>query len=271
MYALPSSPRPIGGVLDDAIRLYRASFARCWGLALTAGLLSGGTSLYLQQQMGTLGVRRPASGTVLASRMHALVHSPIVWICYLLMIVIWLVIRAAIIARQDAVAKGRKDSLGAALAFGFARLPSTIFGGLLWIVIIGAGMVALLVPGIWLWGRLELWLVTLCVEELGPAQALGSSWRLTEGNWWRATTIMTVAFIIVLVLSMAAGVAVGVALGFARGNLVLFTLVSQLFTALVSIFTIPMVTVVMLSIYYDLKLRHEGGDLAARLSSLQAA
>jgi len=41
--------------------------------------------------------------------------------------------------------------------------------------------------------------------------------------------------------------------------------------AVLSVFTTPLLTVVMLSIYYDLKLRREGGDLAVRLSSLQPA
>src|SRR6185312_2273186 len=40
MYTRPTAPRSIGGVLDDAIRLYRAAFSRCWVLALGGGVLS---------------------------------------------------------------------------------------------------------------------------------------------------------------------------------------------------------------------------------------
>ena len=40
MYTLPTAPRPIGGVLDDAIGLYRATFKRCWLLALISGVFS---------------------------------------------------------------------------------------------------------------------------------------------------------------------------------------------------------------------------------------
>ena len=273
MYALPTAPRPIGGVLDDAIRLYRASLGRCWGLALVAGLVSGAVNLYLQLQFGTFRVAgaAPQTAATLLSRMQAVERQPGVWLAYLAMIVVWLTLRAAIIARQHATAIGSEDSFGAALAFGLRRLPSIIIAGLIWMIVVGAGMVLLLIPGIWLWGRFELWLVACCVEELGPGMALGRSWQLTEHNWWRATTIMTVALIIVLVLSLTAGFAVGAVVGFSRGNVALFTLATQVLTGLVGIFTIPMLTVVMLAIYYDLKLRREGGDLAVRLSSLQPA
>jgi hypothetical protein len=35
----------------------------------------------------------------------------------------------------------------------------------------------------------------------------------------------------------------------------------------VSAFVVPLVYSLLLSIYYDLKMRHEGGDLAARIAA----
>ena len=43
MYVQPAAPRPIGGVIDDAIKLYRASFRTCWPIALIASVVSAAT------------------------------------------------------------------------------------------------------------------------------------------------------------------------------------------------------------------------------------
>src|SRR5579872_7030623 len=125
MYALPTAPRPIGGVLDDAIRHYRASLNRCWLLAAVGAVASGAVNAYQTLNLGTLQATSSAqSFTALAMRMRALQHTPGLTISWILMILVWLVIRAAIVARQHAAATGREDSIGAALAFVAAGLPS---------------------------------------------------------------------------------------------------------------------------------------------------
>jgi hypothetical protein len=270
MYALPAAPRPIGGVLDDAIRLYRASFSRCWVLAAIAGVINAAASTYYSVSLGSLVTPRTAQGAAaMLSRIQAMYHSPALWINYGAIIFVWLVIRAAIIVRQHAAATGQQDSVGSALVLALRRLPSAFVTVIVWMLLVGVGFVLLFIPGIWLWGMFQLWFVALCVEGLPPVTPLGRSWRLVEGNWWRATTVVTVAYIIVLVLSMTAAFLTGFFFAVTSRNIVAFTLTSQLLGAAIGVFTTPLLTVVMLSIYYDLKLRREGGDLAVRLSSLQ--
>lgn len=272
MYSLPVTPRPIGGVLDDAIQLYRASFMRCWLLAAIGGVLNAAASTYQTVSWGGLpSASSPQAAAAVLGRLHAMERSPGLWLSYLALLFVWLVIRAAIVARQHAAAVGREDSIGSALAFGLRRLPSALLTSIAWGLLIFVGMLLLVIPGIWLWGMFQLWFVALCVEGLGPVKALGRSWQLVERHWWRTTTVITVALIIVVILSMTAGAAVGLFVVVSHGNLASFTLASQLLGAAISVFTTPLLTVVMLSVYYDLKLRREGGDLAMRLSSLQPA
>jgi hypothetical protein len=272
MYSLPTAPRPIGGVLDDAIRLYRASLSRCWLLAAVAGVLNAVASTYQTLTIGELAATRSAQGAAaVVSRIQAMEHSPGLWLSYLALLLVWLVIRAAIVIRQHAAAIGREDSIGSALASALRLLPNALITSIAWFVLICVGMVLLIVPGIWLWGMFQLWFVALYVEELGPVKALGRSWHLVERNWWRTTTVVSVALIIIAILGMTAGAVVGLFVALFHGNVASFTLATQLATGVISIFTTPLLTVVMLSIYYDLKLRREGGDLAVRLSSLQPA
>jgi hypothetical protein len=279
MYTRPTAPRSIGGVLDDAVRLYRTSFSRCWLLSLGGGVLSAVVGIWQARQMASLplasvSAKSPASVTAMVSalaRLGRMEHSPMLWLNYFLLMLVWLLFRAAIIRRQDAVASGREDSLAEALGYVVRRLPELVVAGIVFLLATGLGFMLLFVPGIWLWGYLQLWLVAASSEDLGPFAALGRSWRLIERHWWRTSATVAVAWIIVLVLGLTGGLFSGIAAFVAHGDLVTMLLVTQLLSAVINIFTMPMLTVAMVAIFHDLKLRREGGDLAARVSSLQPA
>lgn len=263
MYSLPTAPRPIAGVLDDAMRLYRASFGRCWILALMGALLDAIAGVYQTRSLGQLSalslgdlMSQPLDEVLatLTSRVDLVLHSRGLWFSSLAMLLVWLVICTALIKRQHAVAIAREDSIGAALALSVRRVPSALTAAILSALLIAAGLMLLVVPGLWLGGLFQLWLVPLCIEELGPLKALGRSWQLVVRHWWHASTVVGVAVTIVAIVSMAADVLPG-----------------TLLSALVSVFTMPLLTVVMLSLYYDLKLRREGTLSAERLRSLRRA
>lgn len=279
MYTRPAAPRLIGSVLDDAIRLYRASFSRVWMISLGGAVLMAAASIYinlrsLRDSAALFAAAGPAIGgnmaplMAAAARLQRIAHTPGQDLAYVAMGLIWLLVRAAIVRRQDAVASGREDSVAEALGFALRHLPQLIVGGIVFCVAVFVGFMLLIAPGIWLWGYLQLWLIVLCVEGLGPFAVLGRSWRLIERNWWRTSTTVGVAWIIILVISLADSVLIATFAGFLRSDPMVVILSSQVLGVILSVFTTPMLTVAMLEIYYDLKLRREGGDLAARMSSL---
>src|ERR1035441_4214601 len=47
MYARPTAPLSIGGVVDDAIKLYRASFRRCVPVALLGSLVMAAFGIFV--------------------------------------------------------------------------------------------------------------------------------------------------------------------------------------------------------------------------------
>jgi hypothetical protein len=57
----------------------------------------------------------------------------------------------------------------------------------------------LIVPGAYLWGMWQLWIVVIVVERCGPLAALARSWRLTRGSWWHSVTLVTVIAILSMV------------------------------------------------------------------------
>ena len=94
--------------------------------------------------------------------------------------------------------------------------------------------------------------------------AFGISRRLIKGYWWRSTIIVSVAIIIFV------GAVVGGFLAALKPGMGTALIVNQLVGLLVNIFVIGWLPSVLLAMYYDLKLRHEGGDLSARVDALAA-
>ncbi|MGB6449461.1 MAG: hypothetical protein WBE92_01785, partial [Steroidobacteraceae bacterium] len=197
MYAPPSSPQSIGGVLDDALRLFRIAFGRCWVLAIIPGLI-------LIAYESAFPVPIPGIGTLgRQAALQAIAHSPRAWVLDLLSTLLTLTFQSAVMVREIAIRRGDEScTLTRALDTSVRRLPGMILGTVLFGLAIGGGIVLLIVPGLWLLGRLQLWSAALFVEDVSATAALGLSWRLTRSHWWRAAAILTVAVIIILVLTI---------------------------------------------------------------------
>jgi hypothetical protein len=98
------------------------------------------------------------------------------------------------------------------------------------------------------------------------------------GNWWRTAAILAVGFIVVFVIYMAASLVIGVLVpllvlgGGDAESVLLITLISSLLIGvLMSLLITPFYISMLLAIYWDLKLRKDGGDLAARVGALSPA
>jgi hypothetical protein len=283
MYTRPTAPLPIGGVIDDAIKLYRASFSSCWVLSLIGSIVVGATAIYRASQLrgvGTLGnLARSADTTqhlAEALRQFSENFRGPGFLSQLLIYGVQLLIYLALFAQVNNVAQQRSgQSPIDAVAAGLRRLPGSIVAVIVFSVGIGIGFFLLLIPGFYLWGKLEFWLASIFADDVGAIEGLGRSWVATSGNWWRSVTIVSVALIIILVLELLAtvvtGSAVGVMLGVYHSSLEAIVIATQVVSAILSVFVLPMIPAVMLSIYDDLKLRREGGDLAARANSLHSA
>jgi len=263
MYARPTAPLPIGGVVDDAIKLYRESFARCWPIALVGSLIMGTFGVFL-----TIYVRNAGIGLTGMALLQVYRQPPILAL-YLLQSVLSLAFYGALIASQNAVALGDTPlSFGEAIAIGFARLGRAVVTGIVWWAIIVLGLVLLLVPGIYFLGALCLWPVALYAEDAGAMQALQYSRDLIKGHWWRSSTILTIAVIIILVFSMVVGLVAGVLAAISRHDFTTAQLMVQVVSIAANVFVLPMIPAVLLAMYRDLQLRREGGDLAARVGAL---
>jgi len=284
VYVKPTAPRSIGGVLDDAIRLYRVSFPKTWPLALCGRLLLAAPLLILQFQFA--GAR-----TGDAQAMLAMMKSPGTWLPYVIAAIVTIGFYNALLVQIDAFAAPRDETFGRSLSTGFRLLPRTL---LLFFVMVAAALLAafsvgvafsllnavastllrillvtmVLLLGIYAWGRAFLANVALVVEDAGVFQSLGMSWTLIRDHWWRTATVYTIAIIIILAFNVVIAIVDGLAGALLHNYFAVAAVIGQLVAVIGGAVVMPFVPAVLLVMYYDLKLRKEGTDLAGRVNAL---
>jgi hypothetical protein len=262
VYVPPTAPRTIGGVLDDGIRLYRESWSTSWKIALALELVIAIPSYAWQSQISVIG----APSNPLAAA--ALLRSPTLWLLWLIALPIYLVFYNAIIANINGVATAQPAAIGRAIGIGARVLPRAVLLGILIALIVIVGLILLLVPGIYWAGTLQLAFIALVVEDTGVTDSMSVSRRLIKGHWWRTATLYSLCIVIVLVFSLAIGFLSGLIAAFAgpRGSVTLA--LTQLIAIVQGTLIAPLFPAVLIAMYYDLKLRTQGADLADRVNAL---
>jgi hypothetical protein len=270
-YELPSAPLSIGGVLDNAIRLYRYVLPRCWILAL---LYSGVLAIFTVTLMVPLTKVAAGGGGISPDPRQALatVFSARTLLGWLFVMVFSMAVYGALVKMESALARGEPEiSVGAALLAGLRRVPAMFFAGLLFGLAVLIASIALLIPGIYVFGKLQLWLVAMFMEDASALESLKVSWRLTDNRWWRSTIIITVALVLMYVVALAVGLIANIIDVAAHVSLTNRILINQLFSAASNVLVMPLFVAIAVAMYQDFKLRSEGGDLAARVGSLGKA
>lgn len=299
-YVAPSGPLTIGGVLDNWIRLFRASFGACWALALLAAAAGALVEFTVNPPAPP-----PQGATALQNYLHywQALRGPTTFLADIVLLVVSLVVYGAVLSQQTALVRGGEPaSFGEALARGLNRVPQMLLGGLLLVLIIAAICIpfgialavaipllrhsplviltaapivlAMIIVLIYVSVRLQLWMAVLFSENLGGAASLGRSWDLVKGQWWRMTAIGFVAGVIIWILSFAVGALGGFVVGVTTVHGTTPEALmrrAQLIGAAAQVarlLTMPLLTAVWLAMYQDVKLRREGGDLAARAEAL---
>lgn len=264
----PTQPQGIGGVLDTAFQLYKSTLAVVWPIALLMTVLSLAPLAYLV-----------ATGIPAFDPAATTVPDPSIFTNILLAVLISLIPSTwgmgAILLKQEAIGAGGDLATGSAFQIALQRLPVLIVALILYMLAITVGYVLLIVPGLILTLSLMLYMSLALFEHKGPVDSLVGSHKLVWGNWWRTAAIFTLTGILMMVIYFALAFVLGLISPFAAmalGNGLLVGMAVQLLTqAALNVLVMPFTCAVFISIYWDLKLRKQGGDLAARVNALSAA
>lgn len=258
MYSQPTSPQSIGGVLDAGFSLYRHSLKQTFAFAAIGALASAPVSRMMQGAAGPGAMPAVGAGAGVSALVAMLIS---------------VLIFAALIARIYAVQNGRQLAAADALTIGARRMLPLIGVGILYAVAVGIGMLLLVIPGIYVMIALGFAMFATVVHSRGVIDSFKYSLALVRGRWWRTAVLLTIIGIVMFVLYMVYGFVLGVALAFGGeenpaqplpwyADYILAPLLAGLLT--------PLMYSVAMAVYADLKLRHEGADLAERVAATAA-
>lgn len=273
----PSGPQSVAEVLDTGFRIFQRSLIRC--------LPYGALSMIVGQVQNIYSI---AAG-----------HPPTrfgggdpVWIAlFVVGILFTLYLWIALILRQYSISVGQPASMRQELRQALRRLPpylllllvglgiallaGLVVGGVYIatgrnnVPMIVAGLLIVSIPVAYVLTPVTLATPAVVLDGKNGFSAVAYAARLVRHNWWRATTVLTVAVVVLVVFYLVTTVLVMLALPlFARVDLASITAATTVVYVVLGGVSLPYVNGTVLALYGDLKIRREGLDLEQRVASV---
>lgn len=146
-----------------------------------------------------------------------------------------------------------------------------------WLLIgLMAVMFCLIPLWIWIWVNWVVVMPVMFVENVGLGAAMGRSWRLVEGRWWRTLLIVFLMLVVFYVarIALSAFIALGETLLGLVISSALVLWISGATSVIVDSLVNPLIQISLVLIYFDLRVRREALDLfqlAQRITAAQPA
>jgi hypothetical protein len=223
-------PMNLGDILNTTFNMYRENFT----------LFAGICAVIVVPQ------------AILVSA-FAISHSTIfVILAALLSLAVPFLLTGALAQAVSARYLGRPMTISQAYeALGVGTILTLVGVAFLSAILILIGLILFIIPGIYIAVRFIVASQAAVLERQGVTDSLRRSWNLVEGNWWRVFGIVIVVAILVSVLEALVGRVVSAAAGDVLG--------SGLSTLVVGVFIQPIQAIALTLLYYDLRIRKEGG------------
>ena len=156
---------------------------------------------------------------------------------------------------------GEETDWRSSLAYAWRLLPSLLLLTLLYALGLMLAFVLLILPGIWLYVAWAFATPALLVEGLRGRKALGRSFQLVKGRWWRTFGVLLVGFILAAIVStvVQAVFLIGIVVG--EDNDALVLVLSAIAGTVGLAVTTPFQAALLTVVYFDLRVRKEGFDL----------
>jgi hypothetical protein len=156
---------------------------------------------------------------------------------------------------------GERAGAAESLRYGLGRTLPLCVAYIVVIVIVVVGLILLIIPGIWLAVKLSMVFPVVVFERRNPFAAIGRSWSLTSGHFWRTLGTLLVVFLITFIAQLVFGGVVGGVLGASDASELTTAVVLTLVNLITLALTYPLWAAVTTVLYYDLRVRNEGFDL----------
>jgi hypothetical protein len=117
-------------------------------------------------------------------------------------------ITSLLVTAVQAIARGEEPTVGATLRAAGPRVLPAFAAVTLFALGVAVGLIAFIVPGVWLSVRWYFCAQAVVVEGLGPVAALRRSAEIVATRWWRTFGVLMAFVLVLIVLS---GVGTGIA------------------------------------------------------------
>lgn len=255
-------PLAFGEVLDQSFGLFRKLFAPLMIISLVANAVPALLSI-VSNVMGNqsgLGITLGLIGVVL-SIIGAAVGTG-----------------ASTFLVSDYLLSRPVDA-NASLRRAWPRTGALISCSILFGFVVGLGFIALIVPGFIALSGLSLAFTAVTVEGVTGSDSLGRSWELTKGFKGKQLGLLAVFgalfYGVIIGGSVLAGFAVTLSGGSIQGEAAgnggasTFTLLVTVITSLAQILIYPVLYCIVVTAYYDLRVRKEGFDLELLATTME--
>ena len=261
MYQLATAPRGIGQALDSIFQLARTSFTRMLPYAILTTLMSALPFVYMLYS-GALENPAIAAQAVFSSGY---------WLTVLVVLPVTTLLYGASIVRIESIAQDADVGIGSSFRTTLPRVLALIGGMFCFLLVIGVGFALLVIPGVYLLGSLFLFVPAIVLDGKGPVESLNHSHKLVKGNWWRLATIGGIAVIMMYLVYLVAALLVGLIMGFRGADPAFVFMVDMVSTLVGGLLMFPFFSALYVEMYREVKMRKQGGDLAARIESVGTA
>jgi hypothetical protein len=241
-------PMTTGMILDRSFRLYVQNFSLMIGLTaivqLPILLFSVGVPLFQQQAttlVGLLGV----FASLIAFVISAVVLTP------------WVTASATKAVSERFL--GNQIAVMPALKFGTRFILRLVLIQLVVTLIVFAGMLLCLIPGIVFALSYSLVVpVTVLESSTSGGVIRQRSWDLVKGSRWKVFAVLAIIVVAQLLLSLSGSFFIQLFYGSTSGT---GQVLSGLISSVAGLLTFPLQPIAVTLLYYDLRIRKEGFDL----------
>jgi len=244
----------VGEILDAAIKLYRAQWRPMMAIVAIALVPITFLQTFLTRSFGS--PFSTGSATLPADFDSTLITSAVLGLIQVLVIQPFLT--AAVAKASADVYLGHQVVVGPTFRFAVSKIHSILWISILYGLAVLLGFVLLIVPAIIVWVRFVFGSTVLVVEGRKGSQALGRSWRLAQGHFWKLLGTLLLANIMASVVEGILSIPGAVAFAaVGSGGWPLYAIG----LSVAAILTTPFTTLITVLLYFDLRIRKEAFDL----------
>ena len=248
-----ASEPPAGAIVSSALRICREH----WKALAVYGVVAGVPVAALDAAVALDRGIDPFATTLTANPSTSSGQSPLATV---LALVLYALASAATVHTVAGARDGRVVGWQEGLGTGVRRLGGVVAVSLIVVALVLLGLLALLLPGIWIAVALALATPALVIERLTALAAIRRSFTMVRGRWWKTAAVAGLSILVVLaamlVISLPAGV-LATTTEEAPLRALIAGVVNALSTALLLPLTLGPMTVLFLA-------RRDAGDALAK-------